>query len=172
MLMVIHFWVISHRGSSIWRSLLAAQNSPTKGCPPRRHPLHYTTTRYISFEVYFLIVSIQIESHRSRCLPKATQSTLHHYFITSYTEINVYLLIIDKLSVIRYQATVKQSALIFDDASWPACSQTITIVLFCSKESTISSRLLTDLNSFVTKQLISIELIRNASPLKNSHCII
>lgn len=86
-----------------------------------------------------------------RRLPEATQSTLHHYFITSYTEVNTYLLIIDKFPAIRYQTTVKQSALIFDDASWPACSQTITIVLFCSKESTISSRLLTDLNSFVAK---------------------
>lgn len=28
--------------------------------------LYYTVTRYIPFEVYFLIVSIQIESHRSR----------------------------------------------------------------------------------------------------------
>lgn len=30
-------------------------------------PLYYTVTRYIPFEVYFLIVSIQIESHCSRC---------------------------------------------------------------------------------------------------------
>ena len=58
---------------------------------------------------------------------------LFHHIIHSY------LLIIDKFPVIRYQATVKQSALIFDNASWPACSQTITIVLFCSKEPRFSS---------------------------------
>ena len=52
-----------------------------------------------------------------RRLPEATQSTLRHYFITSYTDTSTYLLIIDKFPLIRYQATVKQSTLILADSS-------------------------------------------------------
>ena len=88
-----------------------------QGCPPRRRSLYYTATRYISIEIYFLMASNPDRITPDRRLPEATQSTLHHYFITSHTETNAYLLIIDKFTVIRYQATVKQSALIFDDAS-------------------------------------------------------
>ena len=95
--------------------------------------LYYTVTRYIPFEIYFLIVSIQIG--QQLVIPSAGQTltrghTIHTapLFIRSYTDTNTYLLIIDKFPVIRYQATVKQSALIFDDASWPACSQTSLIV--------------------------------------------
>ena len=102
-------------------------------------PLYYTVTRYIPFDVYFLIVSNPDRATPGRRLPEATQSTLHHYFIRSYTDTSTYLPIIDKFLLISYQAAVKQSTLIFADGSWPACSQTITIVLFCSKESTISS---------------------------------
>lgn len=93
-------------------SLLAAQNSATKRCPRCIRPLYYTATRYISIEVYFLMASNPDRITPDRRLPEATQSTLHHYFIASYTETNAYLLIIDKFPVIRYQATVKQSALI------------------------------------------------------------
>ena len=50
-------------------------------------PLYYTVTRYIPFEVYFLMISNQNRITPGRRLPEATRSTLHHYFITSYTVI-------------------------------------------------------------------------------------
>ena len=73
--------------------------------------------RHILLEVYFLMVSNPDRIAPGRRLPESTQSTLHHYFIRLHADTNTYLLIIDKFPVIRYQATVKQSALIFDDAS-------------------------------------------------------
>ena len=40
-------------------------------------PLYYTVARYIPFDVYFLIVSIQTESHRSRCFSQLFE--IFHY---------------------------------------------------------------------------------------------
>lgn len=51
--------------------------------------LYYTVTRYITFEVYFLIVSIQIESHRSRCFSQLfeifhSDQIVAHFWYASY----------------------------------------------------------------------------------------
>ena len=78
---------------------------------------YYTIIRYIVLEIYFLMASNPDRITPGRRLPEATQSILHHYFIRSYTDTNTYLLIIDKFLLIRYQATVKQSTLIFADGS-------------------------------------------------------
>ena len=75
-------------------------------------PLYYTVTRYIPFDVYFLMASSPDRITPDRRLPEATRSTLHHYFIT-----HSYLLIIDKFLLIECQATVKQPTLILADGS-------------------------------------------------------
>ena len=104
-------------GSRGMRLPLTAQNSAIKRCPQCRRPCiiwqHVTfCSRYT-----FLMVSNPDRIAPGRRLPESTQSTLHHYFIRSHADINAYLLIIDKLLLIRYQATVKQSTLFFADGS-------------------------------------------------------
>ena len=58
------------------------------------------------------MVSNQNRITPGRRLSEATQSTLHHYFIT-----HSYLLIIDKFLLIECQVTVKQPTLILADGS-------------------------------------------------------
>lgn len=118
--------------------------------------LYYTVTRHIPFEVYFLMVSTPDRITPGRRLPETTQSTLHHYFIRSYTDTNTYLPIIDKFLLIRYPTTVKQSTFILADVFDLLAAKRLPSFFFAPKNHDsvrIVSTLLTDRNSFIAKLL-------------------